>query len=288
LYERRETRLRARRVDADTAPQLAPRLNPLVLVAFGAERLHDLDRRQRLGRERGDLAFLGALEVGQLLDPAAVTERDERERRSDREGGECEHGVEDEADDGHPAEQQHRGGDRAERVGEQGADRVHVACDTCHEIALRTPVVEAERQPLQVRVDGHAQVVHDALAGAVQQHVGPVRRGRAGQRDEHHETRDGAEQRQVGRPELESVAVAEQPVDHDLQRPRLRQLRRGQDDRRERADGERAPVTRDERREQSRRAQVAAAHDAASRTAPRSELSWASASRIAATREAPA
>ena len=59
--------------------------------------------------------------------------------------------------------------DRDDTRGEQVVQHVDVGRDPRHQAADRIAVVEADVEPLQVLVDLHPHVEHDALAGQLQQ-----------------------------------------------------------------------------------------------------------------------
>ncbi len=245
-----EARLQPRDLDPRSEPPCRPLAHALALVALGAERLDDRHRRQRFVGDRRDLPLLRAPHP--RLRPHAPPV-DEAEHAGQRRGGDRddrEHRVDHGQHDGHPDRQQRRLDHRAERLREQVAHRVHVAGHARDQVALLALLVEAEREPLQVLVDAHAQVVRDALAGRLQPQVGGVLRARLDQRDGDRDGSDRHEQPHVVGVERErGVAMREQAVDQQRERPRLGEIGGGQGDGRTRGAGERLPAAQDVRAE---------------------------------------
>jgi hypothetical protein len=249
-----EARLQPRDVHARGHPLLAAGADAVGLEPLGAERLHDRHRRERLARQRRDLAVLGAPDPRLRLHAPPEDGAQDQHRRERRDRQQAEHGIDPQQDHDHPDGQQAGLGHLAQRLGEQRAHRIDVAGHAGDEVALRPAVVEAEREPLQMVVDGDPQLVRDPLAGALQPQVGGVPRDRVGERDHEHEHGDRREQPPVARPQLERrLAPGDQAVHDQRERPRLRQVGRRQHDRAGARARQRVPLAGDVRSQHARR-----------------------------------
>jgi hypothetical protein len=189
-----------------------------MLEALGSQRFHRAHRRQRLLAQGGDLALGGSLLTGGGLQRAAGTSRDDSEGGDDGYDGQRQHGVDEQTHGQHPAEQQQREGDGRDRLAVQLADGVDVTGEAGDEVAGGTAVVVPQRQPLQVGVDGHSQVVHDPFGGAAHSDLGGVGTARLGHRDAHDERANSEKE-----PGVDGVAGCRrvgQRVDDELERER--------------------------------------------------------------------
>ena len=193
-----EAGLQARDVDADGHPLLAAGAHAVGLEPLAAERLHHGHRRQRLAGHRRDPALVRAPHARRAAHAAAVDPADAEQRRRGGERDQRQHRVEDQQDDGHAEREQQGLRDRPELLREEVAHGVDVAGHAREQVALLALLVEGEREPLEVVVDGDPQLVADPLAGGLQPQVGEVERGGLGQRDQQHEDGD-ADQRAASR-----------------------------------------------------------------------------------------
>ena len=129
-----------------------------------------------------------------------------------------------------PDEREHVAEDRHDAAREELVEHVHVARHARHQPPDGVPVVEADVDPLQVPVDLHPQVVHDALADELH---------RVGLRVLEREGSDeNAEEDERDPVEAREVALRDVLVYRELRQVRLAELEeRVGDDRGERPDG---------------------------------------------------
>ena len=216
-----------------------------VLVVFSREGLDHAHGRHRPLHDRVDLA-LALPELARRPGDAAVEPRDDDEERgAHREGQQSQRRVEPDHDAAH-SDQQHRRRHRGKQaVHGQGLEREGVRGDAVEQVADARAPVEGERQPVQVRVQVAAQVVHHALTDldrrVVAQHVQGADDGVEG----HYGETRGEEHRR-GRPSAGPVPgqrlPAEHRIDDDLQRPGLEQLARADEQRQDERPCEPRPV----------------------------------------------
>ncbi len=132
---------------------------------FASEQLHGRHSGDVLLQERVDardprphgaigLAYVRAEPLG-----------DHGDQRQHDEAGQGQTPVHAEHHDHDPGQREDVAEDGDDAGREQLVEHVDVACHPRHQPADRVAVVEAQVQPLQVRVQLHPQVVHDALAG---------------------------------------------------------------------------------------------------------------------------
>ena len=126
----------------------------------------------------------------------------------------------------------------ADRIGSSAVhdhrlDGEAVGGDPVHQIADPLPAVKGERQPLQMRVEGAAQIVDHALADPDRRVVVPAGSARR-RRDARRRCRcrraaaaTAPAGQQVAERTADGGLAAEHIVDDDLQRPRLQQLEAG-------------------------------------------------------------
>ena len=258
-----EARLRARGLDADPSAQLAPPLDAVVLVA-PPSRTPSRPASPRAPRSRATRSRPPAARCcrAQLLDPAPVAEGDERKQRRDRERREREQRVEQELTDSHPREQQ-----RAEAIApseseKSVADRVDVAGDARDEVALRASCRGSGAR-------GAAGARTPRLAGrgrSARRRGSAAGRTRRRRRPPRARSRPRARRARRAGPSSEVVElyVAPSPSRRSMtifSGHGLRELGDGQDDGRDAARRERAPVPGQERREQSGRSHLCAVHE---------------------------
>ncbi len=238
-----EAGLQSRHLDPYPHALSAPSVHAVALEPLGSGGLDDRHRGEGLARQRSDHALVRALDPRALADPEAVAPAEDCKGRQREEGDEGEDWVDDNRDHRHAQEQEGTLGDRPERGGEELADRGDVLGHPSHEVAFRSAVVVAEREPVQVLVDGDPHRVRDPLPRAVEPQVGEVVGERLGERDHDHEADDGGEQAQVGGFQLERrVAVADDLIERERERPRLRQLDEREHDGRGRCPAEGGPL----------------------------------------------
>ena len=128
------------------------------------ERLHHPHARDVLGERRGDEPEpLPHLCVGARRARAEEQRRDAHER-DHRERGEREPPVEDEQEDGRADERERALRERRDAVGDELVDRLDVVRHPADQHAGAVPLVEAEREPLQMPEELLAQVGEDPLA----------------------------------------------------------------------------------------------------------------------------
>ena len=124
-----EARLEACEPEPDGQAPVAPKPHPVVFVALRAERLDDRHRRQRLGREGGDLAVLGPLEPGVAGEQTPVAKAEDGHEGDRGEGDHAHHGVLGERDHDHADDEKTGLRQVAEVAREEVAHLVHVRGD---------------------------------------------------------------------------------------------------------------------------------------------------------------
>ena len=131
-------------------------------VSLLRERLDDVHAGDRLLRDDRDLRerLLNVAEDG--MRDAAVAEGGERDQRRDRQCDERQLPAVEEKDGADDDDRQDVLGEEDEPVAEEEAHRLQVDRRARHELAGLAAVVEAERQPEEVRVELVAEVVLDA------------------------------------------------------------------------------------------------------------------------------
>ena len=194
-----EAGLQARDLDADAHALLAAAADALGLALLGAEGLHDRHRRERLVGDGRQVALVAALRARALADLAAEDEADHDQQRRGREADQRQHRVDEQQHDGHAQRQQRGLQHLPERVAEELAHVVDVLGDAREQVALLGALVEGEAEALQVVVDRDAQLVRDALAGALHPEVGEVRGGGLGDGDAEDQGADRQDEADVGR-----------------------------------------------------------------------------------------
>ena len=164
-HVRRALPVRAQRLVED---ELGASRELLQLGGLLRERLHDVDADDVLlgdGRDVGE-PLLHVAE--RRMRDVAVAVGEHHERRRDRERDERELPLEEEEDDGHRHDGEHVLEEEDEAVAEEEAHALQVDRRARHELARLVTVVEAERQPHELRVDAAAHVhldVERLLAG---------------------------------------------------------------------------------------------------------------------------
>ena len=125
------------------------------------ERLHDVHAGDRLLRDDGHLRerLLDVAQDG--MRHAAVAVRREGDDRRDRECDQGELPRVEEEDDGHDEDRHDVLGEEDEPVAEEEADGLEVHRRAGHQLTRLAAVVEAEREPQEVRVELVAEVVLD-------------------------------------------------------------------------------------------------------------------------------
>ena len=206
----------------------------LLAMSLLGERLHDVDPDDALLGNRRDVCEL-LLDVAQnRVGHVAVAVRDQDDHRHDRQRHESELPAVEEEDDAHD----HDGDDvlreEDQPVTEEEANRLQVDRRTGHELADLATVVEAEREPQEVRVQIVPQVVLDGE--------------RLSARDEtssdHERRADDPEPDDQCNPECEFalVGLARDSVDHDTRQDRNEDAGDLRADREQRRDDERYAV----------------------------------------------
>ena len=198
--------------------------------ALEGEGANHLDRADRLGRGGGHGALLAALLPGRLVDAPAAPRRGDQEEGSGREREQGERRVQREhhrrhADDGERVCQP-----RQERRDGHVLQHADVADDPHDQVAGPRPVVEREREPLQLAVQLVPYRRQHAVADEREPDGAVV--GRERPQPGEHDDRDRGHREQRRRVErLEEteagdavdVRRAEHAVQHELERPGLEQ-----------------------------------------------------------------
>ena len=146
-----------------TAVQL---LEALVLPAGGAVQLHDVDRGERLVHGGRDLTLPLALLLGVDADPAPVEHGQQEDQRHHPERDQRQQRIDDEHHREHQAEQNHTCAEVDGRVDQDVAQQHDVGAEAHQQITGRAPLVERERQPVQVAVEAATDRVDDLLGRA--------------------------------------------------------------------------------------------------------------------------
>jgi len=260
---RRREEVDEREVDAAVHHRLVVR-RPVVLV-----HLAEVPPARRLARERLDhthagdvLGERGRHETEPLSHrpigagaPHAEDRRSDRHRRNHRQRRECQSPVEQEQDDGGPDQDQRVLDKRGDSVRDELVERIDVVREPADDHAGAVPLVETQRQALEVLEEPVPEVGEDPLAR-------PAREvGLRGRRDEVRETRD-EEQRHDHRERVQ-VLLADPVVDRELREVGRDEC--GQCGRQQRHDRQRRPQL-------VRRRQPRQGRDAARRPLPRPVL----------------
>ncbi len=122
------------------------------------ERLHDVDADDVLLRDGRDVGELLLHVAERRMGDVAVAIREHDEERRHREHDERELPLEEEEDDGHRDDGEHVLEEEDQAVAEEEAHALEVDGRARHELAGLVAVVEAERQPHEVRVQAAAHV----------------------------------------------------------------------------------------------------------------------------------
>ena len=153
------------RLDVRVAVIAVDVLEALEVQRFAAEDLNGRHTRQVLLQIRVDARDERADHSIRLADVAAEPLGDQDDQRQDDEARQRQLRVHAQHHD-HDAEQrEHIAEDGDDSGGEQVVQDIHVARDARHQAANGITVVEPQIQPLQMGVNLHPQVVHDALPG---------------------------------------------------------------------------------------------------------------------------
>ncbi len=169
--------------------------------------------------------------------PVADALRQVHEQRQEREREDGEAPVEEQHRDDGGQDGGHVGDDRGGGRGDDVLDPADVVGDPALHLAGARAREEGEREPLQVPVDGGAQVVHDRLADAVREQRLPDAEHAGGDRDGDH---PGHERGQEAH-----VLVRDGDVEHLAQQERGDDAERGRDED-QRVDGQQRPPVRAE------------------------------------------
>ena len=200
----------------------------LLLGRLLRERLHDVDADDVLLGDRRDVGepLLHVAERRMRHVAVAVGEHDERRRDRDRDEGELP--LEEEEDAGHRDDGEHVLEEEDEPVAEEEADALEVDGRPRHQLAGLVAVVEAEREPDEVRVEAVPQVELDAER--------LLARDEAAARHQQGADEPEADDQPDRHPERVMVVRAEPGVDDVLRHPDERDLRRLRPDREQRGD----------------------------------------------------
>ena len=225
-------RLRASQAGLDVGQALG--VESLLFVVFPREGLDHADGRQHFLHDGEQLAFLLAHRPRGLLDAPRVAVHHHEEHRHHRQRDEREAPVEVEHDPDH-ADQRHQVDEHAEQRGvDEVLDDFDVARDPRDQVAGPRLVVFGERQPLDVVVEGPAQVVPHPLAHAGRQVLLEVRADGADNRDARHGGHGEVQHGIRALAEDPGHDAAQEPrqrlrlqdvVDDDLDGPRLENVR---------------------------------------------------------------
>ncbi len=199
----------------------------LVLLGKG---LDQLDRRHRPLHDGIDAAF-GVAHLGRDIDDLAVEPKNQpKQQRNDgqRQQGQCR--VERQQNKQHPAEQHGGRQDRQYAVHDHRLNGKAVGGDPVEQIADPLPAMKGEGQPLQVRVEGAAQIVDHPLPDPDRRVI--VQQGQRPGAEMHDDNAETGKQQQSGRRRRRQCGnrkrlAAEHIVNHHLQRPRLEELEPG-------------------------------------------------------------
>ena len=223
----------------------------MALVVLAREGLDEPDGCERLLHDGRDLALLLLHGAGVRLNAPRVAVDDQEERGRDRERDEREAPVEVEHHAEHAEERKAVDEYAEEGRGDEVLHGVNVARHAHYQVARLLLCEEREREPLYVVVEREPEVVHDALADARRQIFFSVGRDGADGGDEY--DGDGCEVengklvetdrpvKKVGHP-AGHLLRAEDVVENDLQRPRLKKVCRALGEYRRERDGELLPV----------------------------------------------
>ena len=153
-----------------------------------------------------------------------------KEQRNDRQRQQRQCRIERQQNDEHAAEQHGGRQDRQHAVHDHRLDGKAVRGDPIEQIADPLPAVKGERQPLQVSVEGAAQIVDHPLPDADRRVV--VQQGQRSGAEMHDDNAETGKQQQSGRGRRRQCGnrkrlAAEHIVDDHLQRPRLQELEAG-------------------------------------------------------------
>ena len=194
-------------------------VEPREVQRFAPEQLHRRHPGDVLLQKRVDARDPAAHDAVRLADVAPEPLRDEDDERQHGEGDQRQPPVHPQHHAHDADEREHVAEDRDDAGREQIVQHVHVGGDARHQPADRIAIVVLQVEPLQVAVDRHAQVEHDALAGQLHRpglHVFGRERQRPGRT-----TIDAA-----SRSEPVELTGRDVPVDGDLDQIRLRERRR--------------------------------------------------------------
>jgi hypothetical protein len=186
---------------------------------FLAEQLHRRHPGDVFLEKSIDARDEGAHGAVRLAGVAAEPLRDDNNQRNDCQCNQGKAPVHHEQDDGDADQHEHVAEDRDDACGEQIVQHVDVGRDPRHQAADRIAIVEADVEALQMLVDLHAHVEHDALAGQLQDpRLQELQRERAQQ--------DGKKQ-QGDAIEAGEIAGGDVLVDRHLHQVRLGELKAG-------------------------------------------------------------
>ena len=211
------------------------RVEPIEVRGFAAEQVHGRHPGDVLLQEGVDPRDAGADFTVRLAHVAPEPLGHDDDQRQHREGHRREPPVHRDQHD-QDAGQHHDVAEHRDHAGrEQIVQRVDVARHPRHQPSDGVPIVVAEAEPLELRVDLQPEVEHDPLA----QHLGHPGLSELEQ-ERHHEQR---EERQGDARDARQIAGGDVAIDGELGEPRLRELHQRTRDDRHQAEAHVQPCT---------------------------------------------